>query len=79
VNRKGKFCNCTPTPNTFTTEGGTWCSICFGEIPKTARELGARYHEHLDECSRCREEPFNPCELGKGLLMDISNKTPGCF
>lgn len=27
-----------------------------------------RFHEHLDDCERCREHPFDLCEAGKQLL-----------
>lgn len=27
-----------------------------------------RFHKHLDTCRRCREQPFNLCEVGDGLL-----------
>ena len=26
------------------------------------------YHAHLDECARCRDQPFNLCPVGARLL-----------
>jgi len=36
---------------------------------KTQEQRLKEYHEHLDSCYRCREEPFNPCEKGVELLL----------
>ena len=27
-----------------------------------------KFHEHLDECSQCREHPFNLCSIGHEIF-----------
>jgi hypothetical protein len=31
-----------------------------------------RFHEHLDNCSRCGEQPFNLCPAGLKLLQQVA-------
>jgi len=31
-----------------------------------------RFHAHLDVCKRCREQPFNLCDVGEKLLIAAS-------
>lgn len=34
------------------------------------KPLNDRFHEHLDECPHCADNPFELCELGSELLND---------
>lgn len=35
--------------------------------PEPAR-VGATYHAHLDACERCRERPYDLCQVGADAL-----------
>ena len=35
--------------------------------------LDGVYHQHLDKCSRCMNQPFNLCPLGAKLLVEEFN------
>ena len=38
-----------------------------------------RFHDHLDECKQCMEQPFNLCATGEVLLKGLENVIcPGC-
>jgi Mn-dependent DtxR family transcriptional regulator len=30
------------------------------------------FYDHLDACERCRERPFDPCQIGARLLKDAA-------
>lgn len=32
------------------------------------------FHQHLDECQRCREQPFNLCQVGRAALQRTQSK-----
>ena len=31
------------------------------------------FHEHLDECSQCANNPFNLCAIGEKLLIEAAS------
>jgi hypothetical protein len=33
-----------------------------------AHKAAADFHDHLDECEQCREQPFNLCATGDRLI-----------
>lgn len=35
------------------------------------------FHDHLEQCSRCANEPFNLCEVGAGLLVQEAHALLG--
>lgn len=35
-----------------------------------------KFHDHLDECKQCRENPFHLCPAGEQLLLAVQIKTP---
>lgn len=35
-----------------------------------------RFHQHLDECARCRERPFDLCGVG-AVLLEIAGRAAG--
>lgn len=30
------------------------------------------FHDHLDACRQCRENPFNLCRVGQGLFLGVA-------
>jgi hypothetical protein len=36
----------------------------------------ARFHAHLDQCARCRQQPFNLCDIGASLLRRAVEAIP---
>ena len=38
-----------------------------------------RFHDHLNECAQCRNEPFNLCEKGASLLQNTADTVPNRF
>ena len=41
------------------------------EVRLTLRKIAVKavgFHEHLDVCERCREEPFNLCPIGAAAI-----------
>lgn len=39
----------------------------------TMKEAGEKFHAHVDQCQRCKERPFDLCELGAQLLKDTAS------
>jgi len=35
---------------------------------KDAQDKSRRWHQHLDECAQCREQPFDLCPAGVEVL-----------
>ena len=36
------------------------------------------FHDHLDACEQCRENPFDLCEVGKPLLIACGEPAAPC-
>lgn len=61
-------------------DGGWTLKAEFREmLERYIREAGLRkktdridmFHDHLDHCARCREHPFDLCQLGNKLLWSV--------
>ena len=35
---------------------------------KAGQDKTRLWHQHLDECARCRKRPFDPCRVGVKIL-----------
>ena len=36
------------------------------------------FHKHLDVCKQCREQPFNLCKIGAGLIVEAALGDSDC-
>ena len=45
-------------------------------LPPELRDTAQPFHAHLDECARCREQPFNLCTRGAALLRICATTPP---
>lgn len=43
------------------------------EMPRSKKPEANPFHKHLDVCEQCFNNPFNLCEVGLKLLMQVSN------
>ena len=43
---------------------------------KRKQDQADAYHAHLDECVRCKNEPFNQCPTGAQLLEAFGAGSP---
>ena len=40
------------------------------ESLNTLNEMRDKFHAHLDECERCRNQPFNLCPTGAAIMSE---------
>ncbi len=40
-----------------------------GAVVNPGQTWTDRFHQHLDECERCREHPFDLCKIGVSLIQ----------
>lgn len=45
----------------------------FSREMERVSEISKAFHTHLDECERCRNNPFNLCSKGEEIIKGVSN------
>ena len=56
---------------------GLDCESC-SEVPcpvaNDDRDVASKFHAHLDNCGRCRNQPFNLCPIGQRLIQEAASE-----